>query len=71
MDIDFDYDINVGKRVALNSNVWTDENDDANNSDSIDDNGINIWIMTMMIMLAVTVCDSSDWNDINIAWTVW
>ena len=71
MDIDFDYDINGGKRVALNSNVWTDdENDDANNSDSIDDNGINIWIMTMMIMLAVTVCDSSNWTDINIAWTV-
>ena len=47
--------------MALNRNVWTDdENDDANNSDSTDDNGINLWIMTVMIMLAVTVCDSSN-----------
>ena len=31
----------VGKRVALNRNVWTDdENDDANNSDSTDDNAL-------------------------------
>ena len=43
MNIDFNYDTNVGKWSALNRTLWTDdENDDANNSDSTDDNGINM-----------------------------